>query len=138
MLDLTSLNNALAQLRDSLDRCREPAYAADPALVRTIRTAAIKGFEMAYELSIRTLRRHLELADLVAPDALTYRDLLRLAAERGLVTDPVAWFRFRDMRNRSAHTYDEGKAAAIAESIPEFLAAAEDLRAALERINPCI
>ncbi|MGL6076742.1 MAG: HI0074 family nucleotidyltransferase substrate-binding subunit [Fimbriiglobus sp.] len=138
MLDLTSLNNALAQLRDSLDRCRDPAYVADPALIRTIRTAAIKGFEMAYELCIRTLRRHLEQADMVAPDTLTYRDLLRLAAERGLVTDPVAWFRYQDMRNQSAHTYDEGKAAAIAELIPEFHTAAEELQAALERINPCI
>ena len=137
MLDLTSLNNTLAQLRDSLDRGQNPAYAGDPGLVRTLRTAAIKSFEMAYELSVKTLRRHLGDAYIVAPDALTSRDLFRLAAERGLIADPTVWFRFRDMRNRSAHTYYEGKAAAVAALIPEFLAAADDLRAALERVNPC-
>lgn len=97
--------------------------------VRTaFRTAAIKSFEYSYELAIKLIRRHLELADSAElVDAMDFRTLIRTAAERGLIVDPAAWFLFREKRNITAHTYDETKALDVLGHLPAFATAVGQL-----------
>ena len=68
------------------------------------------------------LRRRLkEILSAAEVDRLSYRELMRIGAEKGFIDDPVPWFRFRDMRNITSHTYDEAKAEQIASVLPGFL-----------------
>jgi len=129
-LDPTPLRNAVQRLREGLARHR-----AEPA-DEQLRDGLIQRFEFAYELSHRMLRRRLA-EDAASPDAVAataFAELIRAGNEAGLVRGAwPAWRRFREMRARTSHTCDAGTAAEVAAAIPEFLAEAEHLLAALER-----
>lgn len=81
------------------------------------------------------LHRRLEL-DLPNPaslDAMSYRDLIRTGAERGLIADASAWMLYRDKRNTTSDTYNADKAADVANIIPAFEADALALLTALQK-----
>ncbi len=82
------------------------------ALRNTLLAGVIQNFEFVYELSVKMLRRELERGSDTPGeiDAANFRDMLRIAAERGLIDNIEAWFGYRQMRNLSAHTYDQTKA----------------------------
>jgi nucleotidyltransferase substrate binding protein (TIGR01987 family) len=100
-----------------------------------LRDACIQRFEFTYELAQKLLRRKLEEAEAssAALDQMAFKELIRLAAERGLLDDPAAWFAFREQRNRTVHTYDEAHAKAIFAALPAFAAAARRLLEKLEQ-----
>lgn len=80
------------------------------------------------------LKRQLE-QELPSPsevDGYSYRQLFRLGAERGMATDIEAWFNYRELRNITAHTYDEAKAARVFEALPGFAVHAVDLLSRLK------
>ncbi len=115
-LNLTSLKKAIASL--------EKAVIAHQKKVNDdlIRDAAIKRFEYTYELCSKMLRRHLEITEAETVDQLSFPDLIRLAAERGLVEHSWdVWNDYRKARNITNHTYDEEKAQAVSEIIPSLL-----------------
>jgi nucleotidyltransferase substrate binding protein (TIGR01987 family) len=121
MLNLTSLSKALEQLRTSIEYCRSELAGRDAAIAKQFRAASIQAFEFTFEISVRLLRRRLaELLSAAEVERLSFRDLLRTGAQKGLIDDPAAWFRFREMRNLSSHSYDETKAAQVAATLPEF------------------
>lgn len=137
MLDVSSLRRALGQLRQGVALCDSDLGRSDPALHRQLRAGAIQAFEFTYELSVRMLRRQLEETEAGPVDQLPFRDLVRLGAERGLIDEPADWFGFRERRNITAHSYDEGKAGQIYAALPAFAERADFLLAALERLNRC-
>lgn len=127
-INLTSFRRAL----DSLDRglARAEAVPGDEEL----RDGAIQRFEYSYELAWKSLKRVLE-AEAASPDELdllSFRDLIRLGAERGLIDDPSEWFEFREGRNVSSRTYDAAKAAEVYSSTLKFAPAARRLLEKLE------
>lgn len=75
------------------------------------------------------LKRRIELAspNPAAIDAMSFKNLLRDGAERGLIEDVEKWMIYRDRRDITAHTYDEQKAASVYRTAVEFVADAEDL-----------
>jgi hypothetical protein len=86
-----------------------PSPRTNPELIATFRTAAIKSFEYAYEISARLFKRNLA-ARLPAPheiEQIDFRAMMRLPAEKRIIEDPLPWFQFRDKRNINAHTYNE-------------------------------
>lgn len=122
MLYLNPLAKAIEQLAVSLNYGASDLAAGDPLLARQFRAAAIQAFEYTYEISVRMLRRRLkEILSAAEVDRLSYRDLMRMGAAKGFIDDPAPWFRFREMRNITSHTYDEAKAELIASVLPEFL-----------------
>jgi nucleotidyltransferase substrate binding protein (TIGR01987 family) len=137
VLDVSSFRRALNQLHQSIQLCDSPLGRSDPLLHRQLRAGAIQAFEFTYELAVRMLRRQLEEMESAPIDQIPFRDLVRLGAERGLIDSPVDWFGFREKRNITAHSYDEGKAEQIYAALPAFAERAGYLLAALERLNPC-
>lgn len=84
-IDLSSFRKAL----DSFDRglARAEASPGDEEL----RDGSIHRFECSHDLAWKSLKRVLEV-EAASPDELdllSYRDLIRLGAERGLVVDPA-------------------------------------------------
>jgi nucleotidyltransferase substrate binding protein (TIGR01987 family) len=131
-IDLSPLRKALALLNEAVLFWH--AQAAGTPLKPHLRSAVIQSFEFTYELSVRLLRRVLiersESADRVSD--LSFNDLLRAAADAGLLPDVTRWREWREMRNATSHAYDELKAQALAERAEAFAADAKALLAALE------
>lgn len=69
-------------------------------------------------------------------DAMSFKDLFREGAVRGLVADPEAWFEYREQRNITSHTYDEKKAAKVYLAALRFFNDADALMARLQERNP--
>jgi len=123
MLDLTSFQDAVAQLEDMHSYAQSPAVKADLKLSTYMRTAVIKGFEYSYELAHKFMERFIETyGPRREPDmALTYRELLRHAHEYGLIANVNAWLLYREKRNVTSHGYNASKAEEIFAVIPDFL-----------------
>lgn len=128
MLDLSSFQKALASLGRAIARSEQAP--ADEEL----RDAVIQRFEFTFELAWKTLKRQLEqeVAEPASVDRLSFHDLLREAAERGLVGDVEAWMEYRRQRNITAHTYDGDKARSVHRTALQFF---PDARALCEEIG---
>ena len=135
-LDLTALRQAITSLHDGLTVVSDAAWfdQQDAKVRQTLMAGVIQNFEFVYELGVKMLRRQLEAeSDTPAEiDQTSFRDLLRMAAERGLIDDVEAWFGYRQMRNITAHTYDQTKAMMVYQGLASFLAHAKALLARLE------
>lgn len=124
-LDITSFEKAITRLQEGLER-----YLRDVNDTQ-IRDGLIQRFEFTYELSHKMLKRYLEFA---APtpeiyDTLPFQDLIRSANEQDLLLgDWPRWKKYREMRSRTIHTYDEDVALEVVAGIPDFLTEAAHLR----------
>ena len=137
-LDLTPLDDAIAQLVEAIDYHGSDLASVDPALKLHLRAAAIQAFESTYELSFKMLKRHLEQ---VSPnpaefDDMSFKAVMREAFRRGLVQSEVStWDHYRKLRGTTSHTYNASKAQMVFESLPEFLREARFLRDQLQQRN---
>ena len=135
-LDLTPLRQSLASLEDGLDVVRDTTWFNQQSdkVRHTLIAGVIQNFEFVYEISTKMLRRRLEL-DALNPsevDFANFRDVLRIAAEKGLIADVQVWFGYRQMRNITAHTYDHDKAQQVYQGTLLFI---DDARALLARLE---
>ncbi len=137
-LDLTPLENALGQLETALTFAVSDQARQDAALFQQFRNSVIQCFEFTYELAWKMLKRQIE-SDSPSPeavDAMSFRELIREGAERGLVGEPLRWFTYREQRNRSSHVYREDTAQTVYDAAQEFLPDARALLSALRARNP--
>lgn len=83
------------------------------------------------------LKRQIELesASPTEVDESNFREVLRAAGEKGLIADVEAWFKYRKMRNITAHTYDHDKAQQVCADTLTFIADARALLRNLEARN---
>jgi nucleotidyltransferase substrate binding protein (TIGR01987 family) len=117
-LILTPLTNAT----DSL------ALAIEQPKNEFIRDAVIQRFEYTYELCWKFIKR--DLTEDMGADSinmLSRRDLFRVAADKGLIDDPMPWFTFHKARNETSHTYNKQTAEKTYEIALEFLPCAQCL-----------
>lgn len=133
-LDLSPLDRAVSQLETFYDLSLQPQTL--PVMSEALRMAAIQAFEYSYELSVKMLRRFLEMTEpnpAVMDDA-TFQGLVRLGSERGLLKSELSvWMEFRRQRGTTSHAYDAEKAAQVHAAIPAFLEDARFLRDELRR-----
>ena len=138
-LDLSALRSALSSLEDGLDVVRDTAWFDQQSakVQNTLIAGVIQNFEFVYEVGYKMLRRQIELeaASPADVDESNFRDVLRLAGEKGLITDVEAWFGYRQMRNITAHIDDHEKAQKVYEGILIFINDARALLASLEARN---
>lgn len=135
-LDLSALTNALNSLEDSLNVVNNQHWfnQQPPKVQNTLMAGVIQNFEFVYEISVKMLRRQIEIES-DSPeevDATSFRNMLRAAGEKGLIADVEAWFKYRQMRNITAHTYDHAKAQMVYEGTLVFI---EDARALLHSLK---
>ncbi len=138
-LDLSALQRALSSLEDSLEVVSDSQWFNEqsPKVQNTLIAGVIQNFEFVYEVGFKMLKRQIELES-ASPDEVdqgSFRDVLRLAAEKGLIQDVEAWFGYRKMRNITAHTYDHEKAQQVYEGTLLFINDARALLASLEARN---
>ena len=127
------LTNALQRLAEGIER-----YRSDIIADTQIRDGLIQRFAFIYEISHRMIKRFLESASAnpEAFDAMPFADLIRTANEQGLLLGNwTDWKRYREMRSRTSHAYDEQIALGVVEGIPAFLAEGEYLLHQLQERN---
>ncbi|MDO4224123.1 MAG: nucleotidyltransferase substrate binding protein [Acinetobacter sp.] len=136
-LNLSSLKLTLQLLDDALSVVNHQAWFTqqDEKVQQTLLAGVIQNFEFVYEISLKMIRRQLE-QDADNPqtiDAASFRDILRMAGEKGWLADVEAWFHYRQMRNITSHTYDQQKAQQVYQAIATFQRDAQDLLDKLEQ-----
>ncbi len=127
MLDLSVLQKALASLKKAIDRSQKEPDDLE------VRDSVIQRFEYCYEISWKMLKRRLRL-DSPSPgevEEMSFRELFREGAVKGLIDNPEDWFVFRDQRNLTMHTYNEEIALSVYKTAKQFYTVAEVF---LERI----
>ena len=134
-IELEPFRKALKQLETSLHFFNSKESKSDLALHMQFRAATIQGFEFSFELAIKMIRRQLSLmiTDQQLLAQATFADIIRMAADAGLVTDVKSFLAYRDARNRTSHTYDEMTADQVVEIIPSFFKEATYLLGQLEK-----
>lgn len=118
-LDLSPLEKALISLEEVLKLPVDPV----------VRDSTIQRFEYTYELSYKMLKRYLEMSASVPAeiDTKSFKELIRLGAEQGLIEKPEDWFLYRQARNETSHAYDENKAVLVYSKIADFAQSARKL-----------
>jgi nucleotidyltransferase substrate binding protein (TIGR01987 family) len=130
-LDLSPLQKALASLLVAIERTEWET--SDETIDDMLRDSVIQRFEYTYELCWKMLKRRLEM-DVPSPeliDGMSFREMIREGAERGMIADPLAWFEYRQKRNLTTHTYDEAVAQGVYRAAVDFASDAQALLAAL-------
>jgi nucleotidyltransferase substrate binding protein (TIGR01987 family) len=139
LLDLSALQDAISSLRDGLGVVSNPIWFNQQSspVQNTLIAGVIKNFEFVYEISIKMIRRRLEIGSDSPTDVdqMEFRNLLRSAAERGLIADVEAWFKYRKMRNITSQPYDHEKARQIYQETLVFIQDAGLLLEKLEAMN---
>lgn len=137
-LDLSGFRSAVKSLAEALDVVASAEFGRlDERWQNTLVAGVVQHFEFTFELCWKMLKRQLE-AELPSPsilDSSSYRELIRLGHERGLLRDVARWFEFRELRNITAHTYARDKALKVAAGATELLVHARALLGALEARN---
>ena len=81
------------------------------------RAGTIQAFEYCYELSWKVMKRLLFERGRIANSP---REVFRMAALEGFITDPTLWFEFIKKRNLTTHTYQEDEANSVLSICPTF------------------
>lgn len=101
------------------------------------RNSVILEFEICFGQVLPILQRSLiELSGLHPAQVkdMSFATVIRHANVRGYTAvDWDRWYDFRENRNRTAHAYSEEQAMRIAVAVPEFLAAAREIRNNIQR-----
>ena len=137
-LDLSSFERAISQLGQSLSYYKSDLARQDKGIKLQFRMAAIQAFEYTYELSYKMLKRYLQMTEAVpgSVDSMSFPELIRRGSERSLLkSDWSQWKQYREIRNLTAHTYDDHKAETAFSAIPGFLSEAEYLLEKLKEKN---
>lgn len=138
-LDLSALRGVVSSLEDGLEVVSNSDWfnLQSDKVQNTLIAGVIQNFEFVYEISFKMIKRQIE-EESASPgevDKSDFRDLLRVAAEKGLVADVEPWFKYRKMRNITAHTYDHEKAQQVYQDTLIFINDARALLQALETRN---
>ena len=127
-LDLSSFDQALVLLDEALREW-------DRAPSSFVKDSCIQRFKYSYELAWKMLKRQLTLM-LPTPvnvDQLSFQDMVRQGAERGLLMSSWdKWSLYRNARNATSHAYNQRKAEEVFAQIAGF---AEEARFLLGRLR---
>lgn len=137
-LDYSALESAVAQLQTSFDYLHGDLARHDAGLREQFRAATIQAFEFSYELAIKMIRRR--LTQIVANPSelreLHFADLMRDAADAGIIRDAASYRMYRELRNRTSHAYDANRAEETVAEMDQFLRDMRLLLQALRERNP--
>lgn len=117
-IDISPLARAIQRLDEGWER-----YQRDISDTQ-IRDGLIQRFEFTYEISHKMLKRYLEFTSPTPSqfDTMSFADLIRSGNEQGLLLGTWPdWRRYRDMRAKTSHTYNEDTALEVVADIPVFL-----------------
>lgn len=136
-IDFSSLRSATAQLEKYINLYNSDLAQKDPDIREAFRAAVIQAFEFTYELSIKMIRR--QLARIVANPGelrkIEFADLMREAVDAGIIRDAPAYKEYREVINKTSHTYNTSRAEKAVSIVDDFLSDTRFLLRELEKRN---
>uniref|UniRef100_UPI002356DC02 HI0074 family nucleotidyltransferase substrate-binding subunit n=1 Tax=Actinobacillus porcinus TaxID=51048 RepID=UPI002356DC02 len=100
-LNIIALENAFKSLEETIQSLENQAWfqSQPPIIQDTLIAGAIQKFEFVYELGIKMLKRQLKkiASNDLDVDSAEFRDILRLAAQVGLIERFEDWLDYRKM-----------------------------------------
>lgn len=136
-LELTNLEKSIRALEKSIAVSNSDTASQNEDLRDTLQAGVIQNFEVAYEQCWKIIQRWLSAnrSAVEADHPRTRKELFRLAARQGLISDPAVWFEYGDARNLTSHTYDEEQADNVFSTAVDFLPHALKLLETLRNMN---
>ena len=138
MLDYSALKSSILALERSLNVTADQARWAtfDDSMRETLMAGVIQTFEVAYEQCWKMMKRWLEANPLSGEvTGVPMRQLFRVAANAGLISDVDPWMATHQARNETSHTYNRQTALAVFAMAPLFLEQAKRVLTELELRN---
>ena len=133
-LNTEHLSRCLLTLENGLDKLNQSD--AGSIDYEVYRNAVVKGFELTLETAGKLIIKALKpkFANPKTVEKMTFKDVLRSAAEYDLLTleQVERWFRYRDNRNTTAHDYGEGFAEDTLVLMPDFIS---DVKNLIDRLH---
>lgn len=138
-LDLTSLRKAILSLERAVQITAEKVEKGEAPAdeIDLLKAGVIQNFEFTFELSWKFIQRWIR-ENRTPEDAdhpRSRKELFRMAAQSGLIADPLPWFHYSEKRNLTLHTYDRRTAQAVYEAAVQFVGDAGYLLRKLEESN---
>jgi nucleotidyltransferase substrate binding protein (TIGR01987 family) len=133
---ITSFEEALKKLKEAYEIYKNPQKyitfnkkSYEAIIHENMRATAIQSFEFTYEEAKKIMERVLEIVfdESKRLETSSFNDLIRLSAEKGLISNPKDWFKAREIRNKTSHTYFASIAEEAILYVPEFIKIAQDL-----------
>ena len=124
---MSKLDVNLQQFRKGIERLRESLALEKSDLVRD---SAILRFEIAMDLSWKLLKAFME--ERLGVVCLSPKGCFREAFRQNLISYDEGWLDYVDMRNQTAHTYNEGFANELYARLPQVLKKLESLLDSLQ------
>lgn len=136
-LNLDSLEKAIARLKEALEFSHSEMSQQNQRLFQQFRNSVIQCFEFTYEISFKMIEKKLksELPTPIENSKIGFNDLIRDAAQYGLIDDPKSWMEYRRARNVTSHTYNDVLAQEVYDVAINFLNSAEKLLLKLKERN---
>jgi len=127
---MTKFEAIRGDLEKSVQRLEEVLKLEKTALNRD---AAIKRFELAFDLAWKTIKTYLEEEKNIIRNSPT--DCFREAFQQGLIEYDRTWLEIAQDRNRMTHIYNEQMAEDFYQRLPAALEHFQKLLAALQGAN---
>jgi len=139
-VDLSRFRDSHARLAQAYARyqAEQRAGALDDDLLMMLRDSVTQRYEFTTEQAWKTLQRLLAQDDdskTVEEARKGSRSALRLAFEKGWITDFKLWLAMVDLRNDGSHNYDENIHAAILSMTERALPAMKETLATIEALQ---
>ena len=136
-LHLGALEKAVTSMQEALEFSHSDMALSDPRLFRQFRNSVIQCFEFTYEICWKMIERRLklELPTPIENAKLGFNDLLRDAAQYGLIDAPRVWMEYRRARNITSHTYSDVLAQEVYKIATDFFVDAQKLLKILQEKN---
>lgn len=118
-MDYIRLKTAIDRFGEMLDAFKHNAD-RQPLEQEAVQDSLIKRFEYTLEVAWKTCKRHLEEEGFAEAATGSPKSIMRLAAQRNLISDPEAWFRYLQFRQDTSHDYSSDKAEAVLDVTEDF------------------
>ena len=118
-MDYTQLKTAIERFGEMLEAYRDNSKR--PQLEQeAVQDSLIKRFEYTFEVAWKTCKRHLEEEGFTEAATGSPRDIIRLAVQINLISNPEAWFGYLQFRQDTSHDYSSDKAEAALDTAEDF------------------
>jgi len=125
---MTKLEAVTNQFSKALERLEEVLGVEKTDIVRD---SAIQRFEFTLDLSWKTLKAFIEEKEGII--CASPKECFREAYRQGIIQYDDIWIKFVDMRNETAHTYNEEIAKKIYSQLPETVKYFRELLSAIKK-----
>lgn len=118
-MDYAQLKTAIQRFGEMLEAYRNNA-GRPPLEQEAVQDSLIKRFEYTLEVAWKICKKHLEDEGFTEAASGSPKSIIRLAAQRNLVSNPETWFNYLQFRQDTSHDYSSDKAEAVLDVAEDF------------------